>query len=131
MSSLRPSLIGVLLQFLASAAAGAVLAVIGGMVGSALGKSNPSGWGDLIGGVLLSAAGYVIGTVLGATLAGRRLNRPTSLPLALIGAVAAAILVLILAEPLHLNSSAIVLQAVMGAAVPAAAVFVPGLFQKK
>lgn len=117
----------VLLQFLASAAGGALLGLVGGLAGSALGKGIPNGFADLVGGILVGALGYVIGAGLAASLAGRRLGQPTSCWLALVSSLGAGILVVILAEPLHLNASPLLLRAVFAIAVPLAATLIPGL----
>lgn len=119
------------IQVLASAAGGVILAVIGGLTGSLLWHGSPGGYADLIAGALLSAAGYVVGAGLTASWAGARLQLPTPWWLALPAGLGAAILVLVLAEPLRLNQSTQVLEIVLGAAVALAAALVPRLAARR
>jgi hypothetical protein len=119
------------LHLLASVFGGGVLGFVGGLAGSAIGAGSQNGFGDLIGAILLSMAGFVIGSALGATLAGPRLGRSAPWWFSLLAAVGAAILVMVLAEPLRLNTSTTLLQITFVVATAAAAVFIPPLLLRR
>ncbi len=116
-----------LLQCLAGAAGGVALGLVIGLVGGQLGRGDGSGWGDLGGAIILGALGYVVGAGLGAHLAGRRLGQPSVWWFALAASAGAAIAVLALAEPAHLNTRPELMQVIFIVAAPLAATFVPRL----
>ncbi len=90
-------------------AGGIVLGLPTAVVGRMLGQSAPTGWGDLVGVLLGALLGYPVGVTVGAALASRRLHGSGSPWLALLGSAVGVGLVLVLAEPLRLNQSPLLL----------------------
>lgn len=83
---------------------GLLLSILGGLAGRFIGETSPSGWGDLAGtavGLLLGGPTGVLGGI--AVIGYKRPNR-RSLWLAIPGVIGGAALVLLLAEPLRLNT---------------------------
>jgi len=102
--------------------------VIGLLLGAAVGwllarivPARPGGFGDLIAGVIGAGAAYLIGVVVGVWLIGRQLRRPVAIGLVIGGALAGGALILLLAEPLRLNSNPTILQAAFIITAPALA----------
>jgi len=96
---------------------GLLLALVGGLAVGRLLPRSGNGWDDLIYAILGAMIGYTIGVSLGVYLIGRWLNRRDGIStgrraywLALLGSVLGGALVLLAAEPLHLNSNTALLQ---------------------
>ena len=96
---------------------GLPIALVGGVAAARLLPRSGNGWDDLIYAILGAMIGYTIGVSLGVYLIGRWLNRRAGIStkrraywLALLGSVLGVALVLLAAEPLHLNSNTAVLQ---------------------
>jgi uncharacterized membrane protein YeaQ/YmgE (transglycosylase-associated protein family) len=92
-------------------------ALVGGFAAAWLLPRSGNGWDDLIYAILGAIIGYTIGVSLGVYLIGSWLNSRDGIAtkrraywLALLGSVLGAALVLLAAEPLHLNSNTAVLQ---------------------
>ena len=88
-----------------------------GLSARACSRGASNGWDDLIAAILGAIIGYTIGVSLGVYLIGRWLNRRDGIAtrrraywLALLGSVLGVALVLLAAEPLHLNQNTAVLQ---------------------
>jgi uncharacterized membrane protein YeaQ/YmgE (transglycosylase-associated protein family) len=99
------------IELLAGLATGLICALTAGLIGARLLQGTNSGWGDLIGGILGAMIGYTIGVSLGVYGAGKRLERRGSYWVTLLSSVLSVALLLLLAEPLHLNANASLLQA--------------------
>ena len=104
-------------EAVAGSVVGLLLALVGGLVVGRLLPRSGNGWDDLIYAILGAIIGYTIGVSLGVALVGRWLNRRAGIStrrraywLALLGSVLGVALVLLAAEPLHLNQSTAVLQ---------------------
>ena len=106
------------LEALAGCALGLALGGLAGLAAARLFAGSNGGWGDLIGGILGGLAGYVLGVSLGVLVAGRRLRGHGAYWASLAGSVAGAALVLLLAEPLHLNASPPLMQAALAVVPP-------------
>jgi hypothetical protein len=89
-----------LAESLGGIAVGLLVSRLGGLLGAALGSNN-----DLIGSIIGIFVGYVIGVAIGLAVAGRLLRQRGSFWLALLGSILGGALVVLLAEPLRLNSS--------------------------
>ena len=96
---------------------GLAIALASGFAAGRLLPRSGNGWDDLIYAILGAIIGYTIGVSLGVYLIGRWLNRRDSIStrrraywFALLGSVLGVALVLLAAEPLHLNSNQAVLQ---------------------
>ncbi len=96
---------------------GLLIALSSGFAAGRLLPRSGNGWDDLIYAILGAMIGYTIGVSLGVYLIGRWLNgrdgistRRRAYWLALLGSVLGVALVLLAAEPLHLNSNTAVLQ---------------------
>lgn len=118
--SKRPAGIGYIAQALVGALCGGGLGGAIGLLGARIFAGTGDGWGDLIAAIVGAIIGYTIGVSLGVYLTGRWLNRRDRRStqrwgywLALLGSVLGAALVLLLAEPLHLNQNTAVLQALV------------------
>lgn len=113
-------------SWLAEAAAGALLgfllALLGGYAGALGFAQSSNGWSDLIAAVLGALIGYTIGTSIGVYVVGRRAYGRGAYWTALVGSVIGAALVMLLAEPLRLNSSATLLQISLAVAAPVVSV---------
>lgn len=107
-----------LVEVLAGALLGFALAAAIGFAGARAMSGSASGFGDLIAAILGALIGYTMGASAGVYLAARLLGRPGSFWLALAGAIAAAALVLLLAEPLRLNVNPAILQTTLAVAAP-------------
>jgi hypothetical protein len=127
MTQPKSLIVQVLFQLVASVAGGVALGALGGLVGSQLGKLASNGWGDLVGAILLAGGGYLAGAGLGAHLAGRKLDHPGAWWMALVASFGAGVLILVLAEPTHLNSQPALMRVVFAIAAPLAATLVPRL----
>ena len=132
-SSLWPSAARWLAEAVAGALGGFLLGVVAGFGGARVFAGAADGWGDLIGAVVGAMIGYTIGASIGVYLIGRRLSGRGSYWLALAGSVLGAALVLLLAEPLRLNTSAAVMQGSLAVAAPvlSALAFEAGLVLRK
>lgn len=119
-SKLAPA-VRVLIEALAGCVAGLAFGALAGLLAARLFAGTNGGWGDLIGAVVGGMAGYVLGASLGVFAAGRRLRGRGAYWRCLAGSVAGAALVLLLAEPLRLNSSPALMQAALAIVPPIAA----------
>ena len=117
-SSLWPSAAHWLAEVVAGALCGLILAAVVGFASARMFAGAADGWGDLIGAVVGSMIGYTIGASIGVYVAGRRLAGRGSYWVALAGSVAGAVLVLLLAEPLRLNTGAALMQGSLVVAAP-------------
>ena len=104
---------------------GLPVALVGGFAAARLLPRSGNGWDDLIYAILGLIIGYTIGVSIGVFLIGRWLNGRDRIStkrrgywLALLGSVLGAALVLLAAEPLHLNSNTAVLQTFLIALPP-------------
>jgi len=116
-SNKPPAGIQFAVQALGGALFGVALGGAAGLIGARLVAGASAGWGDLIAAIIGAIIGYTIGVSLGVYLIGRWLNRRNGIStrrraywLALLGSVLGVALVLLAAEPLHLNSNTVVLQ---------------------
>jgi hypothetical protein len=99
---------------------GLPVALVGGFAAARLLAGSANGWDDLIYAILGLIIGYTIGVSIGVYLIGRWLNgrdgiltKRRAYWLALLGSVLGVALVLLLAEPLRLNSNSSLLQALV------------------
>ena len=113
----HPIIITALAQLFGGALFGLALDGAAGLIGARLFAGASDGWGDLIAAIIGAIIGYTVGVSLGVYLIGRWLNGRAGIAtrrrvywLALLGSVLGAALVLLAAEPLHLNSNTAVLQ---------------------
>lgn len=91
---------------LASAFGGYVMAILGVLIGSKLIEGNSyGGFGGLVGAIAGMIIGYTVGVVLGILVYSKAFKYRGSAWLAALGAIAGMFLILVLAEPLNLNSS--------------------------
>jgi hypothetical protein len=110
-SNKYPAGMQLLAQTLGGALFGVALGGAAGLIGARLFAGASSGWGDLIAAIVGAMIGYTIGVSLGVYVIGRRLGGRNAYWRVLLGSVLGAGLVLLAAEPLHLNQNAAVLQA--------------------
>jgi hypothetical protein len=94
-----------LAELVGGIAVGLLCAWGGGRLGAIIGRSSPTGWGDLVGAVLGIFFGYVVGVTLGVYAAGRLLKRPGSFWLALAGSILGGALAALLVVLLRLNQN--------------------------
>ena len=120
-SAARPLALQIFLEALAGCAAGLLCGAVLGFLAARLFAGSSGGWGDLIGAVLGSIVGYTLGASLGVWVAGRRLGGRATYWLSLLGSITGAALVLLLAEPLRLNTTPLLLQSTLALIVPLAA----------
>jgi hypothetical protein len=114
----RPAIIGYLAQALGGALFGIALGAVAGLVSARLFAGASDGWGDLITAITGAMIGYTVGVSLGVYVIGKRLGGRGSYWRALLSAVIGVALVLLAAEPLHLNQNTTVLQACLIALPP-------------
>ena len=119
-STNRRAIVAYLAQALGGALCGVALGGAAGLIGARLFAGASDGWGDLIAAIIGAIIGYTIGVSIGVYLIGRWLNgrdgiltKRRAYWLALLGSVLGAALVLLLAEPLRLNSNSSLLQALV------------------
>jgi uncharacterized protein YacL len=72
-------------------------------------KKNIGGWGDLVGAVMGIVAGYPLGIIIGQVIIKKGFHFEGSLLLGVTGVILGVALVMLLAEPLHLNANSYVL----------------------
>jgi hypothetical protein len=113
-----PTVAAYLAQALGGALCGLALGGTLGLVGARLFVSGSSGWGDLIAAIVGAMIGYTIGVSIGVYVIGQRLGSRSGYWRALLGSIIGVVLVLLAAEPLHLNQSAAVLQTFLIALAP-------------
>ena len=101
--SMNQSLRATLLELVAGVVLGGCMLLLGSWAGAKLGSGASNGWGDIIGALFGSVLACPIGFVAGMWLVAWRLHLPHSLWRGIFGAVLGLVLVLLLAEPLHLN----------------------------
>ena len=101
--SMKQSLRATLLELVAGILLGGCMLLLGSWVGVKLGSGASSGWGDIIGALFGSVLAFPVGFVAGMWLVAWRLHFPHSLWRGIFGAALGLVLVLLLAEPLHLN----------------------------
>lgn len=114
----RPAIVAYLAQSLGGALFGLVLGGAAGLIGARLFAGANDGWGDLIAAIIGAIIGYTIGVSIGVYLIGKRLSGRGGYWRALLGGVIGAALVLLAAEPLHLNQNTAVLQTFLIALPP-------------
>jgi hypothetical protein len=108
----------VIAEALGGALCGLALGASAGLIGARLFAGAGEGWGDLIAAIIGAIIGYTIGVSIGVYLIGRRLGGRGGYWRALLGGMIGAALVLLAAEPLHLNASTTLLQACLIALPP-------------
>src|SRR5215212_5614480 len=109
-SNKRPAGIQFVAQVLGGCVTGLVLGGVAGLLGAYFFAGTREGWGDLIAAIVGATIGYTIGVPAGVYVIGSRLGRHGGYWLALLGSVLGVALVLLAAEPLHLNQNTAVLQ---------------------
>ena len=97
---------------------GVALGGAAGLISARLFAGASDGWGDLIAAIIGAMIGYTIGVSLGVYLIGNQLGGRGGYWRALLGGVIGAVLVLLAAEPLHLNQNTAVLQTFLIALPP-------------
>jgi hypothetical protein len=106
----RPAIVAYLAQALGGALCGVVLGGLAGLIGARLFAGVSDGWGDLIAAIIGAIIGYTIGVSIGVYVIGKRQSGRGSYWRALLGGGAGVVLVLLAAEPLHLNQNTAILQ---------------------
>jgi hypothetical protein len=106
----RPAIVAYLAQALGGALVGLALGGAAGLIGARLFAGTSDGWGDLIAAIIGAMIGYTTGVSLGVYVIGKWLGWRGGYWRALLGGVIGAVLVLLAAEPLHLNQNTAVLQ---------------------
>jgi hypothetical protein len=84
---------------------GLLLAWLGGLLGAQVGRGGEAQFAEVVGAVLGTFLGYIVGVAAGLSVAGRLLGQRGSFWLALAGSILGGVLVALLAEPLRLNQS--------------------------
>src|SRR5262245_22559588 len=105
----RFSIVAVLVELAGGVVVGLLLARLGGYVGALVGRGGEAEFADLVGAVIGTFLGYIVGVAAGLSLAGRLVGQRGSFWLALAGSILGGVLVALLAEPLRLNRSTQVL----------------------
>ena len=105
----RLSVVALLAELAGGVAVGLLLARLGGYVGALAGRGGAAEFADLVGAVVGTFLGYIVGVAAGLSLAGRLVGQRGSFWLALAGSILGGVLVALLAEPLRLNQSTRVL----------------------
>ncbi|HJZ45857.1 MAG TPA: hypothetical protein VKE41_01785 [Roseiflexaceae bacterium] len=123
LSTRRLASVVLIAQALGGALFGLALGAATGLIGAQLFAGTSDGWGDLIAAIVGAIIGYTIGVSLGVYLIGRRLGGRGAYWRTLIGSIVGTALVLLAAEPLHLNANATVLQVCLIALPPIGATF--------
>jgi hypothetical protein len=108
-SAARLGVVGLLAELAGGIVIGLGMAWLGGRMGALLGRGGQAEFADLIGAVLGTFLGYIVGVPAGVSVAGRLLGRRGAFWLALAGSILGGVLVALLAEPLRLNQSTRVL----------------------
>ncbi|MFC1871658.1 hypothetical protein ACFLYF_04585 [Chloroflexota bacterium] len=86
-------------------AIGIAFGVIGALIGGRVLGADSVGFGALglaIGGIII---GYPAGIIVGIVLIRKALHQQGSLLIGIVGSIIGAVVVMVLAEPLHLNSN--------------------------
>src|SRR5262245_2061020 len=104
----RFSLIALLAELAGGVVVGLLLARLGGYLGALAGQGSKAEF-VVIGAVVGTFLGYILGVAAGLSLAGRLLRQRGSFWRALVGSIGGGVLVALLAEPLQLNQSTRVL----------------------
>jgi hypothetical protein len=99
---------------------GVVFAILGGLLYAAVATGDDVGFASLGNFLLGAIAGYALGLIFGVWLAGRLTRRPGTSWQATFGAVIGIVLIMLLAEPLSLNTNQDLLVSLL--------LFVPALF---
>jgi hypothetical protein len=115
------SVTGVLAELVGAVVVGLLLARGGGLLGAAIGRSREPQFGDLVGAILGTFVGYILGVPLGMLGAARLLKRHGSFWLALLASILGGVLIALLAEPLGLNQPPSLLAFAIFFAAPALA----------
>ena len=90
----------------ASAFGGYIMAILGTLIGSRIVDRNGfGGFGGLVGAIAGMIVGYTAGVVFGILVFSSAFKYRGSVWLAALGAIAGMLLILVLAEPLRLNSN--------------------------
>jgi len=100
-----------LIEAIAGAATGVLLAVSGGYLGPVLVRGFENGWNDLAASVVAMLIGYMVGAPLGVVASARLLNQRGVAWRAWLGSAIGGIAIMLLAEPLRLNQHAWLLMA--------------------
>ncbi len=102
--SLRRSWL-LLIEAIAGAATGVLLAVGGGFGGPVLVRGVENGWNDLVASLIGTLLGYMIGAPLGVIGSARLLKQGGVAWRAVLGSSIGGVAIMLLAEPLRLNQS--------------------------
>lgn len=108
-----PRAVALLIEAIAGAGAGALLALIGGFAGPALVRGFENGWNDLVASVIGALLGYVVGAPLGVIVSARLLRQRGVIWRSVVGSFAGGVAVALLAEPLRLNQQSWLLMIVL------------------
>jgi integral membrane sensor domain MASE1 len=114
----RPAIVAYFAQALGGALFGVALGGAAGLIGARLFAGTSEGWGDLIAAIVGAIIGYTLGVSLGVYVIGNQLGGRGGYWRALLGWVIGSALVLLAAEPLHLNQNTAVLQTYLIALPP-------------
>ncbi|MFC1972315.1 hypothetical protein ACFLVE_02780 [Chloroflexota bacterium] len=117
-SSLAKRIFKFVLMTIGLGVLGIVFAVIGALIGGKVLGSNSVGFADLglaIGGVII---GYPSGIIVGIISIRKILHQQGSLLLGILGSIIGAVITMVLAEPLNLNSNTNLLFGVFFLSVP-------------
>ena len=117
-SNKRPTFVTYLAQALGGALFGIALGGAAGLISARLFTRTSDGWGDLIAAIIGAIIGYTIGVSIGVYVIGKRLGGRGGYWRALLGGVIGVMLLLLAAEPLHLNQNTAVLQTCLIALPP-------------
>ncbi|MFC1952140.1 hypothetical protein ACFLV8_00695 [Chloroflexota bacterium] len=118
LSSIGRNIIRFIIMTIGLGIMGIVFGVIGALIGSKVLGSNSVGFGDLglaIGGVIV---GYPTGIIVGIISIRKIFHQHGSLLLGILGSIIGAVIIMVLAEPLHLNSNTSLLFVAFFLAVP-------------
>jgi hypothetical protein len=117
-SSLARNIVKFVIMTLGLGIIGIVFGLIGALIGGRVLGSDSFGFGALglaLGGIIV---GYPTGIIVGIVLLKKLLHQRGSLPLGILGSIFGAIITLVLAEPLNLNSNPNLLFGVFSLSVP-------------
>lgn len=122
-ATMNQSLRTAFLEVVAGAFLGGCMLLLGSWAGAKLGAGASNGWGDIVGALFGSVLAFPVGFVAGMWVVAWRLHLPHSLWRGILGAALGLVLVLLLAEPLHLNRDSRVMRALLYLVPSVAALF--------